>query len=63
MRKDRKFRSSRIQKLSIIITKVTFENENKSASNSSFENFDARLRLFDLRKCRQKWHERNQRKI
>ena len=34
-RKDEKFRSRRIQNLSIIITKVRFENENKSASYSS----------------------------
>ena len=55
-RKDRKLRSSKIQNRSIIITNVTFENENKSASYSSTCNFDARLRHFDLRKCRQKWH-------
>ena len=35
-RKDIIFGSRRIQNLSIIITKVPFENENKSASNSSF---------------------------
>ena len=35
-RNDRKFRSRSTQNLSIIITSVTFENENKSASHSNF---------------------------
>ena len=56
---SRKFRSRRISNFRIMFAETKFQNRNHGALFSSFQDFNARFRYFDLIKYRQKWHDKN----